>query len=154
MFVTEHFRLAEFIHSDAAVRASLDNYPHNPIHMRNLIRTIEQMEVIRTHLGHGPIVITSGYRNPDVNRLVGGVPDSDHALGYACDFYFKKWPVRFAARELATALVGHPEHALDFDQFILEQDRGVMHISFHPRNRKQILTQLGGPGSKIVKGIR
>jgi len=152
LFSTKHFRMAEFLHSDTAVRLKIANHP-TPEHEANLRRTMGFMEQVR-ELGHGPIIITSGYRNPEVNRLVGGVPDSDHALGHACDFYFKKWPIRFAARELATALVGHPTIQIPFDQFILEQDRGVMHISFHPRARRQILTQLGGPGSKIVKGIR
>ena len=151
MFSTEHFRMAEFLHSDTAVRLKIANTPTKE-HEANLRQTMRFMEIVRTY-GHGPIKITSGYRNPEVNRLVGGVPDSDHALGWACDFYFPKWPIRFAAREVAAALAVHPDQ-VPFDQFILEQDRGVMHISFHPRHRRQILTQLGGPGSKIVKGIR
>jgi len=153
LFSTEHFRMAEFLHSDTAVRHKLDNTPSKE-HGRNLRRTMQYMEVIRSELGYGPIKITSGYRSPKVNALVGGVPDSDHALGYACDFYFVRWPIHLAAPELATALVGHPTIKIPFDQFILEKDRGVMHISFHPRARKQILTQLGAAGSKIVKGIR
>lgn len=152
MFSTEHFRMAEFLHSDTAVRLKMSNVP-TPEHAKNIARMMGYMEVVRTEYGRGPIKITSGYRNPELNRLVGGVPDSDHALGHACDFYFTKWPIRFAAREVAAALAGHPVQ-IPWDQFILEQDRGVMHISFHPRARRQILTQLGGPGSKIVKGIR
>ena len=152
MFSTKHFRMAEFLHSDTAVRLKINNAPTKE-HEANLRRTVKYMEGVR-QMGHGPIKITSGYRNPEVNRLVGGVKDSDHALGHACDFYFPKWDIRFAAPELATALAGHPTLFVPFDQFILEADRGVMHISFHPRHRRQILTQLGGPGSKIVKGIK
>jgi len=33
----------------------------------------------------GPIVVTSGYRSPAVNRAVGGVPDSLHMQGRAAD---------------------------------------------------------------------
>lgn len=152
MFSTEHFRMLEFLRSDTAARLKINNHP-TLAHERNLRRTMKYMEVVR-QMGHGPIKITSGYRNPELNRLVGGVPDSDHALGHACDFYFPKWDIRFAAPELATALVAHPTLWVPFDQFILEADRGVMHISFHPRGRRQILTQTGGPGSKIVEGIK
>lgn len=151
MFSTKHFRMAEFLHSDTATRLKMSNAPTKE-HEKNLRRTMKYMEVVR-QMGHGPIKITSGYRNPELNRLVGGVPDSDHALGYAADFYFPKWDIRFAAAELATALSNHPELWVPFDQFILEKDRGIMHISFHPRHRRQIKTQLGGPGSKIIEGI-
>ena len=33
----------------------------------------------------GPIIINSGYRNPRVNTLVGGVKNSQHLLGQAAD---------------------------------------------------------------------
>ena len=33
----------------------------------------------------GPIIINSGYRNPRVNALVGGVKNSQHLLGQAAD---------------------------------------------------------------------
>jgi putative chitinase len=141
--------MSEFLRSDTAERLKINNQP-TLSHERNLRRTMRLMEDVRK-IGNGPIKITSGYRNPELNRAVGGVKDSDHALGHACDFYFPKWPIKLAAPELATALAGHP--TLVWDQFILEADRGVMHISFHPRARRQILTQTGGPGSPIVEGI-
>jgi uncharacterized protein YcbK (DUF882 family) len=31
--------------------------------------------------------ITSGYRSPEHNAKVGGVPNSSHTLGHACDIY-------------------------------------------------------------------
>jgi len=152
LFATEHFRMAEFLKSDTALRLGIPNMPSKE-HEKNLRRTMKYMEVVR-QMGHGPIKITSGYRCPVLNKAVGGVPDSDHALGFACDFLFPKWATRFAAPELATALVGHPDLWVPFDQFILEEDRGVMHISFHPRHRRQIKTQVGGPGSPIIEGIK
>ncbi len=34
-----------------------------------------------------PIVVTSGYRSPEVNRLAGGVRSSQHVKGEAADCY-------------------------------------------------------------------
>ena len=152
MFSSKYFRMAEFLRSDTATRLQIANFPTKE-HELNLRRTMKYMDVVR-QMGSGPIKITSGYRSPEVNRLVGGVADSDHALGHACDFYFPKWNIKFAAPELATALSSHPTLWVPFDQFILEADRGVMHISFHPRHRRQIKTQTGGPGSPMVEGIK
>lgn len=43
------------------------------------------MQPIRDHFG--PIRITSGFRTDELNKEVGGVPDSAHLTGEACDFY-------------------------------------------------------------------
>jgi uncharacterized protein YcbK (DUF882 family) len=51
----------------------------------------EYLEKVRTHFGGKPIVITSGYRPPAVNRRVGGSTQSEHLYNMdgvgAVDFY-------------------------------------------------------------------
>lgn len=34
-----------------------------------------------------PIIISSGYRSPLVNKIVKGQPGSQHLVGAACDFH-------------------------------------------------------------------
>lgn len=46
---------------------------------------VDLMNAIRTEFGK-PIVITSGYRSEEHNVEVGGVRNSLHTLGQACDF--------------------------------------------------------------------
>ena len=70
MKLTVNFSLEELTHSDIAVRAGIDNAPP-PELMSNLKRTAEAMEEVRQLLGGRPITVSSGYRGPEVNKLVG-----------------------------------------------------------------------------------
>lgn len=45
---------------------------------------IVKLNAIRSRYGK-PIVINSGYRSPEHNKAVGGVPNSFHTLGVAAD---------------------------------------------------------------------
>lgn len=143
--LSPHFSLEEFTASDTADRIGDSNTPP-PAHLANLKVTAAGFEQARTILGGRAIVITSGYRNPRVNRAVGGVPNSDHALGFAGDFRVAGLTPLQAGRILAAS-------DLDFDQLILESSRGILHLSFHPRMRRQVLTQAGGPGSPVQTGL-
>jgi uncharacterized protein YcbK (DUF882 family) len=49
---------------------------------------MEKLEELRVDYGR-PMTISSGYRCPDHNRRVGGVPDSAHTSGCAVDITFR-----------------------------------------------------------------
>jgi putative chitinase len=142
--LSEHFTLAEFMKSDAAARMGINNEP-TAEHLENLKATAFGMEQVRSILGDRAIIMTSGYRNPAVNKAVGGVANSDHAQGWAVDFHHATLTDLQAARVLAAS-------GLVFDQLILERGRCV-HISFNPRGRQQVLSQHGGPGTAVIQGI-
>lgn len=113
MKLTDNFSLEELTHSDIAVRAGIDNAPL-PELMPNLKRTAEAMEEVRQLLGGRPITVSSGYRGPEVNKLVGGSLKSAHMQGLACDFICRAFgPPYQIAEVLAAALK-------DFDQLIWE----------------------------------
>ncbi len=57
-------------------------------------RLIELAERLRGYLGK-PLIITSGYRCPEHNRRVGGVPDSPHIKGLALDVLTESSRERF-----------------------------------------------------------
>lgn len=50
----------------------------------NLVVLAGHLEELRAHRG-GPLIIDDAYRCPTRNKLVGGVPDSQHMLGRAAD---------------------------------------------------------------------
>jgi zinc D-Ala-D-Ala carboxypeptidase len=139
--LSRHFTLAELTVTNTGV----PNKPE-PEHLIALYVTAFGMEQVRSIVGNRPCLVSSGYRCPRVNRLVGGVPDSDHALGYATDFRVSG----LSALEAGKLIVNS---SLEFDQLILERNASLLHISFHPRLRRQVLRQPGGPGSQIFSGL-
>lgn len=90
MKLSEHFDLSEFTRSSVAERNHIDNridlsVPSGQTVLANLKNLCEQvLEPLRRHFGV-PVVISSGYRSPALNRAVGGVPTSQHRKGEAAD---------------------------------------------------------------------
>lgn len=133
--LSDNFWLSEFVESDTANTRGIANNINNPDHLDAIIHTARSMEIVRAILGNTAITITSGYRNPELNKAVGGVSNSDHALGYACDF---KHGFMTPANAMAIISSRAGDYGLRYDQIINEFDNWV-HISFNPRYRRQNL---------------
>jgi hypothetical protein len=119
--LTKNFTLEEFTDSQTAARKGLRNVPMDHSQERkNLQRTAETMEKVRTILGH-PILISSGYRSPKVNVAVGGSKTSAHMSGLACDF---SCPGFGTPRAICKTLEPHMKE-LGIDQLIHEYDTWV-----------------------------
>ena len=104
--------------SQWAARAGITNDP-GPVELDNLKRLAAQMEIVRYALGC-PIIVTSGYRCPEVNRHVGGSSTSMHVQGLACDFIAPGFGTPYQiARHLETV------PSVRFDQLIHEFGRWV-----------------------------
>jgi zinc D-Ala-D-Ala carboxypeptidase len=130
MNLSPHFTLAEMTVSEVAARRGISNEP-TPEALEALYRTAKGLEAVRAVLGK-PIIVTSGYRSPAVNRLVGGQPSSQHLRGEAADFIC---PGFGTPADVVAALV---KSAVQYDQCILEFGRWV-HISFAPAFRRMAL---------------
>lgn len=113
MKLTTNFSLEELTHSDAAVRAGINNTP-SPELMPNLKRMAEAMEEVRQLLDGQPITVSSGYRGPEVNKLIGGSLKSAHMQGLACDFICRAFGTPYQIAEVLAAALK------DFDQLIWE----------------------------------
>ena len=86
-----------------------------------------------------PIVINSGYRSPEVNRLAGGAANSNHLTGCAVDIRCagKVQMIRYAAILLDIA----DGTKQDYDELLLEQHGNVcwLHFAVRPKeNRRRI----------------
>lgn len=133
--LTRNFTLEELTRSIVASLRGIDNSP-TPNALANL-RTLAQQILQPARDALGALTISSGYRSPALNQVVGGVPNSDHTLGYAADVV----PVNGDTRQLAEWVVRN----VPFDQVILEygtlQRPAWIHVSANPRNRRQVLRQ-------------
>lgn len=135
MKLSPNFALAEFITSQTAARRNIDNAPPPDV-IDRLKATAAKLELVRAFLGK-PLLISSGYRSPALNKAIGGAANSAHVLGYAADFICPGFGSPLA---VCKALAGS---GLAFDQVIEEMGRWI-HISFGPRMRGQVLTMKGG----------
>jgi zinc D-Ala-D-Ala carboxypeptidase len=120
--LTPHFTLEEFTDSQTAARKGIKNIPpENSQERKNIQRTAEVMEQVRTILGDKPILISSGYRSPQVNAAVGGSKSSAHMSGLAVDF---SCPGFGTPKAICHKLHPHMKE-LGIDQLIHEYDTWV-----------------------------
>jgi zinc D-Ala-D-Ala carboxypeptidase len=138
--LTQHFTLAEFTTSQVAIRQGILNEPSEKT-IERLKEVATWLEEARTLLGF-PIFISSGFRSPRVNHLVGGAANSAHMDGYAADITCFSFGRPYV---VAKALVSIGK----FDQLILEYGRWV-HVSVNPHMRGEVLT---ATGKGYLKGL-
>ena len=137
MLISPHFTLDEMIVSQFAARDGLDNTPP-PEARANLQLLCCALEQVRA-LFDAPIIVSSGYRSEQVNRVIGGASNSQHIQGLAADFTVIEVSPRETVRRIS-------ESAVPFDQLILEFDRWV-HLSVtRDTPRRQVLTIRNGSG--------
>lgn len=131
MLLSKNFSLAEFTVSQSASRLGIDNTP-SALVLDNLKYLAENLELVRELLGT-PILISSGYRSPALNKAIKGSKTSQHVFGQAADFTSP----RFGTPKDVVAKIKGSD--LRYDQLILEFDSWV-HISFSKaQSRKQAL---------------
>ncbi len=144
MKLSPHFSLDEFTASQTATRRGIDNTPP-PAVIETLKRTALGMEGIRAVLG-APIIISSGYRSPVLNRSIGGAAKSQHVTGHAVDFIC---PGFGSPLEVCRTLV---KSGIAYDQLIYEGT--WVHVSFAEKPRKEALTaHFNVSGVSYTKGI-
>ena len=85
-----------------------------------------------------PIIITSGFRSPEVNKCVGGAYSSNHLTGCAVDIRCVgvEQAIRYATILLDTA----DEWKQDFDELLIERNRHGrywVHFAVRPKDNRR-----------------
>ena len=134
--LSEHFTLGEMTKSNS--HPEVYNIPSHEA-IANLKRVCGWLEVLRERYGK-PIIINSGYRSPQLNKKIGGVPTSNHLTGCAVDIRVANMEqlIRYAAILLDYADESHQ----DFDELLIERNRyGAIWLHFAVRpfsNRRKV----------------
>jgi zinc D-Ala-D-Ala carboxypeptidase len=133
--LSQSFTLDEFVFSQTAARLGIDNRPTSEHVEAMRALCIEVLQPLRDSL-QGPLVISSGFRSPRLNKSVGGAASSQHMKGEAADIVAPSIPVRRLFKRML-------ELDLPFDQLIHEGSKqsAWVHVSFNPaRLRKEIFS--------------
>ena len=128
--ISENFTWSEMQRSETARRMGIDNtVPEGPARQAVVLLVTRVLQPLRKAWGR-PLVINSGYRSPELNEAVGGVPGSQHVRGEAADI---------AAPDPLLLAQTAVRSRIPFDQMILYST--FVHISHRPRGpqRGQIL---------------
>jgi zinc D-Ala-D-Ala carboxypeptidase len=137
MQLSKHFKLEEFEKSSTAIRLNIKNKAGSG-EIKNLTDLCyEVLEPVRAKFDK-PIIITSGYRSPELCEAIGSKATSQHTKGQAVDFEIA------GVNNLAIGL--WLTNNVNFDQYIQEYydgtpSSGWCHVSYvEGSNRKQVLT--------------
>ena len=123
--LSPHFTLGEMAKSSS--HPEVYNIPSHEA-IANLTNLCKWLEVLRERAspdpskGRGvPIIINSGYRSPQLNRKIGGAPNSNHLTGCAADIRVENMEqlLRYAVILLDYA----DESKREFDELLIERNR-------------------------------
>lgn len=130
----KYFTIQELTKSATASRRGINNIPDEIVKM-NLTLLVENiLDPLREAWG-APIIVTSGYRCGRLNKAVGGAAKSQHMYGQAADI--RTVSDKPSDNKKLFDLIR--ELKLPYDQLIDEYNYNWVHVSYGPRNRRQIL---------------
>lgn len=154
--ISKYFTLEELIRTSPANEAklkalSLNNLPNAAVvtNLTTLAKVV--LDPVREFIG-GPLAVTSGYRSPKLNEIIGGAPASQHMVGCAVDVDAHVHKVGTNAQIFWCVI-----NRLDFDQVIWEfgtdQEPDWVHISYisPTHNRRKALKAVKEKGKTVYK---
>lgn len=139
--LSTHFKLSEFLRSETAARRGIDNTPSLEVVSNLQQLCIHVLEPLRAYF-NTPIVVSSGYRSPALNKAVGGSTTSQHMTGEAADL---RIPSEAIGKEWFEWIMDNCK----FHQLIWEKDSPQsihhwIHVSFKQDgvNKQQVIENL------------
>lgn len=127
----KHFKIQELTYSLAAQRNFIVNVPTSE-EVNRLVRLVNDvLDPLRERWGV-PIYVTSGYRCPELNKLVGGAAQSYHLRGMAADIT-SRCPFHNAALYTEIRIM-HREGLLPLTECYLSPQGTYIHVAYDKDN--------------------
>ena len=155
-----NFKYTEFYYSKTAKEMGIDNTPIDQGVLLNLMKLADNMQTLHSFIQDKYtndkviIDITSGYRNPTLNKIVGGSPTSVHMEGKAVDFIVRINEKPLALEDVAKYII---EVGIAFDQILIEYEKGIVHMGLADNDkeaRQQVKTAWLDKGEWKTKTIK
>lgn len=139
--ISKNFSYREFERSDTADRRGIVNVITD-FKVRDSVKALvlEVLQPLRDALGE-PMEVNSGYRCPELNRLVGGTSTSQHLKGEAADIA--------SDNPLALAQLAY-DLGLPYDQMIVYPTFVHFSHKLSGEQRRMVLYNKSWKGEKIV----
>lgn len=125
----KYFTFEELWQSATADKLGIDNKPSAEIAFR-LGELAMDLDDLRREWGSG-IIVSSGYRCPDLNKALGGSETSAHKLGWAVDLQ----PANGEIEKFKVFMVDYFKDK-PFDQLLLESSGKTQWIHYGKYNNK------------------
>jgi zinc D-Ala-D-Ala carboxypeptidase len=140
MRLSNHFTLEEFCRSNTATRMGKPIVPEPHIVDNLEFLVYEVLQPIRD-LIDVPMIITSGYRPPWLNKKIGGSKTSQHMQGLAADFVLSSHADITLLEACQKIVQQNGDDRIFYDQLIYEFGEWI-HVSAAPNPREQVLSAL------------
>ena len=143
MKLSEHFTLGEVTKTNYVTKDG--NFPSSEAieNLTNLCENwLEDLRYSYNTLYEGqpesPLVINSGYRSPEVNKLAGGAPTSNHLTGCAVDIHVTGFEQ--AIRYASILLDISDGTQRDYDELFIEKNKSGshwIHFAVKPKDNRR-----------------
>ena len=142
-----HFSVEELTRSQTATRNGINNKPDDLSDLMRIAWFLESLRTkIRLEYRNAVIIVSSGYRSPELNLIIGGSKTSAHMKGLAADISCPDLTPLELAQFIADTMADE-----GFDQCIHEFERWV-HIGLSEGlPRYELLTAVQENGKTVYK---
>lgn len=134
MKLSKNFSLQELVASSTASKYGIKNTP-NAEQLQNLKNLAEQILQPIRDAWDSPIVVSSGFRCPALNKKVNGAKNSDHIYGAAADIHTVADTISENKKLWDLIIKLKNEGKINCRQIINEYNYNWIHVSInHKRN--------------------
>ena len=125
----KYFKLTELTHSLRAQAHGIANVPTAEAKKNLELLVKHVLDPVRERWGV-PIYVNSGYRCPELNKLVGGAPNSYHLRGMAADIT-SRCPFHNAALFTEIRIL-HQQGLLPLTECYMQKQGLYIHVAYDP----------------------